>query len=242
MPRPEGTLAGHAAGLPFERLVHQKLMDLFPNRVFRHYEFLNRVLARSADEALPERLLALGPPSLQNLLRRGKSQMKGWSLQNLFEEKQNDTAESIIQEGDAYDSTKNHLILLDVKTYNKAKAGQPPNIISAGKVAETMLLALSEGAVRFDIIYVGVSWVEVHGNLRASSVHPISLFKMNPKVYINWAAAEQIQFHPHSALQNYEGSREEWGVEFLQHFTESLEKRIEKQVARVSRFRLSTPG
>lgn len=238
--RPQGTLAGHAAGLPFERLVHQKLLECFPNRVFRHYEFLNRVLDESAHQELPGRLLALGPPSLQKLLSRGKEQMKSWSPQTLFEEKQNDTAESIIQERPAYDPTKDHLLLLDVKTYNEAKAGQPPNIISAGKVAETMLLALSEGSVRFDIIYVGVSWIEVNGKLKATNVYPISLFKMKPQVYINWAAAEQIQFHPHSALQNYAGSREEWAAEFLSHFTDSLQKRIDKQVTRVSKFRSST--
>ena len=42
--RSSGTLAGHAAGIPFEDLVHEHLAGYFKGRVFRQYEFLNKVI------------------------------------------------------------------------------------------------------------------------------------------------------------------------------------------------------
>jgi len=128
-------------------------------------------------------------------------------------------------------------LLVDVKTYNASKHGQPPNIISAGKLSEALASALEEGELRFDIVYAGVSWTVEGQTLRANEISIVSLFKMDPKLYINWAAAEQVQFHPHLAKQDFSGSREQWAKEFLEHFVDSLERRIGKQVSRLERFR-----
>lgn len=237
VPKPTGTLAGHAAGLPFERLVHERLVSTFGGRALRHFEFLNEVLGRHEHEAVAQRIAAFGPNSLQGLLCRGKAQMAAWSSANQFEEKQNDTAESILTSDLVFEPDSSHLLLLDVKTYNAAKQGQPPNIISAGKLSEALASALEEGAVRFDIVYVGVSWTLDGQSLRGNEISVVSLFKMDPKLYINWAAAEQIQFHPHLAEQDYSASREEWAKEFLAHFVDSLDRRIGKQFSRLERFR-----
>lgn len=236
VPKPSGTLAGHAAGLPFERLVHERLTDRFGTRALRHFEFLNRVLEETSSSSLVDRLNAFGPASLQGLLCRGKEQMKNWSPNNPFEEKQNDTAESIISDTIVYDSKSSNLLLLDVKTFNSQRQGQPPNIISAGKLSEALARALEEGVVRFDFVYVGMSWEVVENTLTCNDVSLVSLFKMEPQVYINWAAAEQIQFHPHQAAQSFGGTREEWARDFLTHFVNSLKRRIDKQHARLARF------
>ena len=45
VPRPSGQLSGHAGGLPFEAVVHDKLEHQFPRRAFRHYEALNQALS-----------------------------------------------------------------------------------------------------------------------------------------------------------------------------------------------------
>jgi type II restriction enzyme len=235
--KPGGTLAGHAAGLPFEKLVHERLVSTFSSRAMRHFEFLNQVLNRHERDTVTERINAFGPKSLQGLLCRGKQQMADWTSSSQFEEKQNDTAESIICSDQIFDSKKSHLLLLDVKTYNSAKQGQPPNIISAGKLSEALASALEEGGVRFDVVYVGVSWTVEGQTLLGNEISVVSLFKMDPKLYVNWAAAEQIQFHPHLAKQDFIGTREEWAKQFLEHFVSSLEKRIGKQVARLARFR-----
>jgi type II restriction enzyme len=236
VPKPTGTLAGHAAGLPFETLVHKELIDLFPSRCWRHFEFLNRVLLDLDSAALEERYKAFGPKSLKGLLCRGKDQMKGWSKSNQFEEKQNDTAESIISSDTTFNPNQSRLLLLDVKTHNSAKQGQPPNIMSAGKLAEALASAMEEGVVRFDVVYVGVSWTIEGKTLRANNVSVVSLFTMDPRLYINWAAAEQIQFHPHLAEQSFKGSREEWAKQYISHFSVSLAARIKKQEIRLAKF------
>lgn len=236
VPKPAGTLAGHAAGLPFEALVHRRLEALFGERAQRHYEFLNSVLRSANGTTLEDRLNAFGPESLQRLLCRGSSAMKAWTFQKQFEEKQNDTAESIVRNTGAFDATESDLLLVDVKTYNAAKHGQAPNIISAGKLSEALSLSLAEGRVRYDFVYVGVSWEVQDETLVCTDVSVVSLFKMPPQLYINWAAAEQVQFHPHEASQLYSENREMWAFQFIEHFVSSLRRRIDKQVQRLEKF------
>jgi hypothetical protein len=240
VPKPPGTLAGHAAGLPFEKLVHERLITTFGGRALRHFEFLNHVLSSHENESVAQRVEAFGPKSLQGLLCRGKAQMAQWTPSKPFEEKQNDTAETVISSDLVFDPSSSHLLLLDVKTYNSAKQGQPPNIISAGKLSEALAAALEEGHLRFDIVYVGVSWTVEDQTLRGNEISVVSLFKMDPKLYVNWASAEQIQFHPHLAKQEFTGSREQWAKEFLEHFVQSLDRRILKQVSRLERFKTIT--
>ncbi len=236
--RPSRTLAGHAAGLPFEDLVHEKLEKTFGNKVKRHYEFLNFILGNLKTDDADLRIKAFGPESLQSLICRGKKPMQNWSSENLFSEKQNDTAESVIVEDSRFIPESSSLTLIDVKTYNASKKGQPPNIISAGKLAKALALALEEGTVRFDFVYIGVMWMEQNNKLVADNVSVISLFKIPPsEIYINWAAAEQIQFHPHTIGQSFKGTKEEWARGFLIQFVASLEKRLSKQTLRLKHYK-----
>ena len=162
--RPNGILAGHAAGLPFERVVHDRLEQAFPRRTFRHFELLNKIL-----ESHPEcreansRLELLGPPSLQYLLKRGKSAMTGWTTSNRFIEKQNDTAETVILPTSKIEicpTPSVPTVLVDVKTQDEQKKAQPPNIISAEKVANACRLSLeSENFLPFDIALANISAV-----------------------------------------------------------------------------------
>lgn len=240
VPKPVGTLAGHAAGLPFEALVHGEVSAIFPGRAFRHFEFLNQVLWDLNDSDLNARLNAFGPKSMQSLLVRGKAPMSVWKPEALFEEKQNDTAESVIVPMMPFDPG-NGVTLLDVKTHNNKKNGQPPNIMSAGKLAEALALSIEEGAVLFDVVYVGIGWEVFKETLVCTNLDVVSLFKMPPNPYINWASAEQLQFHVRGAEQTFEGTREDWAKAFLSHFVVSLEGRIETQNKRLSRFKtLST--
>ena len=38
---PSGTLSGHAAGEPFDKLIYENIKSKFPNNTFRQYEYLN---------------------------------------------------------------------------------------------------------------------------------------------------------------------------------------------------------
>ena len=54
------------------------------------------------------------------------------------------------------------------------------------------------------------------------------LFKANPNtLYINWAAAMQIQFHVSELDQSFKGNLKEWAKEYLKMFVKSAEHRID---------------
>jgi hypothetical protein len=234
--KPKGSSAGHAAGLPWEAIVHESLRKKYPSKVLRHYEFLNKVLGAIRNDESSTRFSAFGPESLQKLICRGKAPTLKWTPNNPFSEKQNDTAENIICIDGEYRKDQSELLFLDVKTYNISKKGQAPNIISAKKLSEALALGLKEGKIRFNFVYVGVCW-DTEGNFMvAKQISTVSLFKIQPSIYINWASAEQLQFHPHLADQTFQGTREEWASEFLKHFSTSLSKRIDAQKKRLSYF------
>lgn len=231
MPRPDGTLAGHAAGLPFEREAHKEFATAFPNRCFRHYESLNRILKAHPEVVeADQRMALLGPPALSLLLSRGKAQMRDWSPESEFEEKQNDTAENILFPDSRPTLESGGAVLIDVKTINLDRRGQPPNILSAGKLAQSLKLALESGRVPFDILYVAVAWRATASQLIAEEVRVKSLFRIAADLYINWVAAQQIQFHPLQVDQDFDGSREEWAKRFLTTFVRSLDSRINRQI------------
>lgn len=241
--RPKGTLSGHAAGLPFEDLVNQQLRDSFPGRTYRHFELLNHLFRNSPKLTTSEsRDSLLGPPSLQGLLRRGRKATNEWTNKKQFSEKQNDTAETIILPTRKLEIRSNSgkpLILIDVKTQNNDKRSQPPNIISADKVANFCRAALEfEDRLAFRIFYVAIKWQASKSRLTCCDTRVVSLTRIAPaSLYINWAAARQIQFHPFDAPQTYRRDELEWAHDFLSVYCNQLEKRISKDRKKLKTFR-----
>lgn len=215
IPKPiSGTLSGHAAGEPFDKFLYQELKSKFPDNVFRNFEFLNTLyLNNPSAQTFEERNELFGSELISFLLNRGKSAVLNWSPTNLFTEKQNDTADILFTENNKFD-------IIDVKTRNMGIAGQPPNIISAFKLANAMKIMLNSCEFdNLDIIYVEIEWLLEDEYLIAKNVHVASLFKSNPKkLYINWAAAMQIQFHVSELDQSFIGSNKEWAEEYLTHY------------------------
>ena len=236
--RPVGTLSGHAAGLPFEVLVHDRLRGRWPATCRRHFEMLNEtLLANPHATSAAQRLLLFGPASVAGLVARGASPMGLWTPSNLFEEKQNDTAESIILHRPVFDFTNNPVTLVDVKSHNNAKKGQPPNIMSARKLAKACKQGLEEGSIEFDIVYVSVRFDPAAATLDCTEVRTVSIFKVAAPLYINWAAAEQVQFVPHEVDQNYRDSKDQWARAFIETFCDSLERKIGKDSLRLKEYR-----
>lgn len=241
--RPPGTLSGHAAGLPFEKLVHSRLVKALPERTFRHFELLNMVF-----EAHPEcvtsddRRKLLGSPELQFLLQRGDAATEAWSVENPFVEKQNDTAETVIlpKKGWRVETQNGEPVtLVDVKTQNTSLKAQPPNIISAKKLVKACRLAIDHKTEQpFDFVYVGVKWLEKSDLLICRDVCVVSLMRARPSdLYINWAAATQIQFQPSELDQTYTLSALEWCRGFIETYTSQLERRQEKVLAEIKDLR-----
>ena len=245
VPRSSGTLAGHAAGIPFEDLVHMHLTNYFgKRRAFRHFEFLNEILESNPMAVTSnERSELFGPRSLQFLLQRGVKAMKDWSKDEKFEVKQNDTAESVILPTKTLEvrpSAQKPLVLVDVKTQDSEKSSQPPNIISAEKVANACRICLEdkESFLPFDFVYVGVKWTANGERLVCDEVSVKSLTRTSPgELYINWAAAQQIQFHPFDVDQTYKKSGIHWANEYIEVFCDQLEGRIAKERVKLLEFR-----
>lgn len=201
-----GTLSGHAAGEPFEKSVYRKLKEMYPNRIFKQYEYLNDIYLKHPKHITIEQRYALfKSPTALFLLSRGTEATKKWSPENIFEEKQNDTADVLYYHDDFYN-------IIDVKTRNKSKTAMPPNIISAYKLAEMCALMIdNEEYENINIDYLEIDWIEDGNYLKCVDAHHGNLFKANPEtLYINWAAAMQVQFHVCNLDQSWEGTREEW--------------------------------
>lgn len=224
VPRPlSGTLSGHAAGEPFDKAVYANLKRLYPSKIFRQYEYLNFLYTRHLDVVGAEnREKLIRSPTLMFLLSRGKDATDKWSVDNPFEEKQNDTADILMVDGDRFD-------IIDVKTRNIAKSAQPPNIISAYKLAQTSAHMLdNEEFDNFTIDYFEVDWRLEGSLLVCKDTHHANLFAADPRsIYINWAAAMQIQFHVVDCDQSFTKNREDWAREYLLHFVSEARERTE---------------
>lgn len=219
-----GTLSGHAAGDPFEKNVYHKLKDKYPGNIFKQYEYLNDLFRRNPKHiTVAQRYALLDSPTALFLLSRGDKATKAWSPTSIFEEKQNDTADILYYDNGFYD-------IIDVKTRNISKTAMPPNIISAYKLAKTCALMIdNEEYENVNIDYVEVDWIEQSGKLRCTDAHHGSLFLANPqKLYINWAAGMQVQFHVSELDQTWKASMEEWTRYYLKVFVTSAEARCQK--------------
>jgi len=222
VPKPiSGTLSGHAAGEPFDKHVYSELKKVFPKRTFRQYEYLNDLFSKNPSViTFEDRLNLFNSPTAMFLLSRGKSATTKWSFDNPFEEKQNDTADILVVDNNFYE-------IIDIKTRNISKKAQPPNIISAYKLAQTCAKMIdNEEFNSFTIQYFGIDWVLENENLVCKNAHAVNLFKAQPEtLYINWAAAMQVQFNVDNLDQTFTGNMEQWAREYLKHFVSQAKQR-----------------
>lgn len=221
-----GTLSGHSAGEPFDKHVNEILNNKYEGKVFRQYEYLNYLFTKNPDIVGDKARNSLfNSPTLMFLLSRGKNATNKWSIDNPFEEKQNDTADILVVDNDFYE-------IIDIKTRNLSKSAQPPNIISAYKLAQTCAKMIDNKEFEsFNINYFEIDWLLEGDYLVCKDSHHKELFKANPSTfYINWAAAMQLQFHVKDLDQTFNGSREEWAKEYLKYFVASARKRTKDMI------------
>ncbi len=227
IPKPiSGLLSGHAAGEPFDILVYEKLKECFPGKTFRQYEYLNDLYRKNANTiGVAARQALFNSPSILFLLSRGKEATKNWSLINPFDEKQNDTADILVVNDGFYE-------MIDVKTRNIAKSAQAPNIISAFKLAQLCAVMIDNNEYgNLSINYFEIDWVLEGERLVCKNTHHACLFKIRPEtLYINWAAAMQIQFHVGEVEQDFAAPLDYWARDYLRHFVEQVYRRSEYMI------------
>ena len=223
-----GTLSGHAAGEPFDKHVYSELKKYFPKKTFRQHEYLNDLYSKNPTViTYKDRLNLFNSPTVMFLLSRGKSATTKWDINNPFEEKQNDTADILVVDNDFYE-------IIDIKTRNISKKAQPPNIISAYKLAQTCAKMIDNSEFdNFTIQYFGIDWELEKDRLVCKKSHAVNLFRAKPiSLYINWAAAMQIQFNVEDLDQNFKGNMEQWAREYLKHFVAQAKQRTEDMIDR----------
>lgn len=223
-----GTLSGHAAGEPFDKHVYTAIKKQFPNNTFRQYEYLNDLYSKNPNViGFDARQELFNSPTVLFLLSRGKNATDKWSIENPFEEKQNDTADILVVNDKFYE-------LIDIKTRNIFKSAQPPNIISSYKLAQLCAKMLDNKEFdNFTINYFEIDWLLENDKLICKDAHWGCLFNANPSdLYINWAAAMQIQFHVCDLDQTFKGTREQWAKEYLKHFVTQAKKRADDMITK----------
>jgi type II restriction enzyme len=229
IPKPlSGTLSGHAAGEPFDKFVYNEIKKEFPHNTFRQFEYLNDLYSKNADIiGYKARIALFDSPTVLFLLSRGKNATDKWSIESPFDEKQNDTADILVVKDDFYE-------IIDVKTRNISKTAQPPNIISAYKLALLCTKMIDNNEFdNFTINYVEIDWELDRDKLICKDAHWACLFESNPSdLYINWSAAMQIQFHVCDLEQSFNGTKEIWVKEYLKHFVNQAKKRANDIITR----------
>jgi hypothetical protein len=226
-----GTLSGHAAGEPFDKHVYNEIKKQLPKNTFRQYEYLNDLYSKNASIiGVKARQELFDSPSVLFLLSRGKEATKKWSLENPFEEKQDDTADIIVAKDSFYE-------VIDIKTRNLSKTAQAPNIISAVKLAQLCAIMIDNREFdRLSINYFEVDWLLEKDKLVCKDAHYVNLFKSIPEnLYINWAAGMQIQFHVCNLDQDFKGTIEEWVKSYLIHFVAQVYRRSEYMIEKYAK-------
>jgi len=127
---------------------------------------------------------------------------------------------------------KDFFEIIDIKTRNISKKAQPPNIISAYKLAQTCAKMIDNNEFdTFDINYIEIDWELKDDKLICVDAHHKKLFKSNPSdLYINWGASMQIQFHVSDLNQDFKDSRGNWARAYLKHFVEQAKRRAKDMI------------
>ena len=117
--------------------------------------------------------------------------------------------------------------MIDIKTRNLSKNAQAPNIISAFKLAQLCAIMLDNKEYdSFSISYFEVDWLLEEDKLVCKDAHFVNIFKSIPEnLYINWAAAMQIQFHVCNLDQDFKGTIEGWTKTYLKYFITQVYRR-----------------
>lgn len=218
-PNKKGELSGHAAGEPFSDLTFSILENL-GYHVQKQHSYLNNLMLNGNISNKHERLSSIHVQSLAEVLWTGRINKK-WNRYEQFDYKQGDFADMLILDADM------NMNIIDVKTTNLSKRSQPPNIMSALRLANICKSMLNhEEFDRFIITYIGIGWRDHGVHLVCEDVNIIDLFKIQPaSLYINFTAALQIQFKLDVVDQTFQGSKKQWCLEYIRHFIISHEER-----------------
>lgn len=207
--------------------VKQEIEKKFPQNVYGQEEYLYSLFTKRKDKKTTSiRKSLIENPSLRYLLNMKADEVE----EDIFEEGKNNNTNILVVKDGFYE-------IIDIKTRNLSKAAQAPNIISSFKLAQLCAIMIDNQEFNdLSINYFEVDWELENEKLVCKDAYFVSLFKSTPdNLYINWAAAIQIQFHVCNLDQDFNGTVEQWAKEYLKHFVAQVYRRSEYMIEKYAK-------
>ena len=229
--------SGHTVATPLEEEVYDALSKAYPGLTFKQHEAVNKCLSQAATRDKVSDDFIFGNEAIDYLVNPGNKALSHWP-EKIVPGRQSDTADIVLFSDSAlFDGSS--VFLIDVKSHDFGKNSQPPNIMSARKLAKLAEICLSRNIdPNFSMYYVDLGYRKKEAGVVVEDVCMVDMMKIPPldydgkgkPMYINWAAALQVQFRPSEVSQDFELSQKEWLAVFMKNYTSQKRDRIYKEV------------
>lgn len=229
--------SGHTVATPLEEEVYDALSKAYPGLTFKQHEAVNEYLSQAVVQGRVPDGFVFGNEAVDYLVNPGKKALSNWP-EEIVPGRQSDTADIVLfSDSSLFDGSS--VFLIDVKSHDLGKNSQPPNIMSARKLANLAEICLSKNVdPNFSMYYVDLGYKKKDAGVVVEDVRMVDMMKIPPldynnkgkPMYINWAAALQVQFRPSEVSQDFELSQKDWLAVFMKNYTSQKRDRIYKEV------------
>lgn len=229
--------SGHRIATPLEEEVYDALSKTYPGLAFKQHEAVNVYLSQAVTRDKVSDDFIFGNEAIDYLVNPGKKALSHWP-EELVPGKQSDTADIVLfSDSSLFDGSA--AFLIDVKSHDLGKSDQPPNIMSARKLAKVAEICLSKNIdPNFSLYYIDLGYRKKDAGVVVEDVRMVDMMKIPPldyngkgkPLYINWSAAIQVQFRPSEVSQDFELSQKDWLAIFMKNYTSQKRDRIYKEV------------
>lgn len=230
-------ISGHRIATPLEEEVYDALSKAYPGLTFKQHEAVNKYLSQAAAQGRVSNGFVFGNEAVDYLVNPRKKALSSWP-EEIVPGRQSDTADIVLfSDSSLFDGSS--VFLIDVKSHDLGKNSQPPNIMPARKLAKLAEICLSRNIdPNFSMYYVDLGYRKKDAGVVVEDVCMVDMMKIPPldydgkgkPMYINWAAALQVQFRPSEVSQDFELSQKEWLAVFMKNYTSQKRDRIYKEV------------
>lgn len=229
--------SGHRIATPLEEEVYDALSKTYPGLAFKQHEAVNEYLSQAVTRDKVSDDFIFGNEAIDYLVNPGKKALSHWP-EKIVPGRQSDTADIVLFSDSAlFDGSL--VFLIDVKSHDFGKNSQPPNIMSARKLAKVAEICLSKNIdPNFSLYYIDLGYRKKDAGVVVEDVRMVDMMKIPPldyngkgkPLYINWSAAIQVQFRPSEVSQDFELSQKDWLAIFMKNYTSQKRDRIYKEV------------
>lgn len=235
--KPNQETSGHRIATPLEEEAYDALSKTYPGLAFKQHEAVNKYLSETVVQGRVPDGFVFGNEAVDSLVNPGKKALSNWPKE-LVPGKQSDTADIVLFSDSAlFDGSS--VFLIDVKSHDFGKNSQPPNIMSARKLAKVAEICLSKNIdPNFSLYYIDLGYRKKDAGVLVEDVRMVDMMKIPPldyngkgkPLYINWSAAIQVQFMPSEVSQDFELSQKDWLAIFMKNYSSQKRDRIYKEV------------